>query len=119
MCGTNTRPAAAPLIWDAKIAIAARGHAKDMADHNYFSHDSQDGRNFVDRMTNAGYTGFATSENIAAGQQTPEDVMQTWLNSSGHCDDIMDAKTKEIGIGVAQNSSSKYGIYWVQDFGSR
>ncbi len=119
MCGTNKRPTATPLVWDAKLAVAARGHAKDMADHDYFSHVSQDGRSFVDRIVNAGYTGFAISENIAAGQQTPEDVMQTWLNSSGHCDDIMNADTKELGVGMAQNSGSKYGVYWVQDFGGR
>lgn len=118
-CGTNKHPAAAPLVWDAKLAVAARGHAKDMADRNYFSHTSQDGRSFVDRITNAGYKGFAIGENIAAGQQTAEDVMQSWLNSAGHCNNIMNADAKELGVGMAQNSSSQYGVYWVQNFGAR
>ena len=117
-CGTTSYPAASALTWNASLATAARNHASDMAVRNYFSHTSQDGRTFVQRATNAGYSGYrALGENIAAGQSTPESVVTGWLNSPGHCSNIMSADFRELGVGVGTGGS--YGIYWVQDFGAR
>lgn len=117
-CGTTSYPAAPALTWNASLATAARSHASDMAVSNYFSHTSQDGRTFVQRATNAGYSGYrALGENIAAGQPTPESVVAGWLNSPGHCSNIMSANFRELGVGVGTGGS--YGIYWVQDFGAR
>ncbi len=117
-CGSTSFPAVPALIWNASLATAARDHASDMAAKNYFSHTSQDGRTFVQRVTNAGYSGYrALGENIAAGQPTPESVVAGWLNSPGHCSNIMSADFKELGVGMATGGS--YGIYWVQDFGTR
>lgn len=117
-CGTTSYPAASALTWNASLATAARNHASDMAVRNYFSHTSQDGRTFVQRATNAGYSGYrALGENIAAGQPTPESVVAGWLNSPGHCSNIMSANFRELGVGVGTGGS--YGIYWVQDFGAR
>ena len=117
-CGTTSYPAAPALTWNASLATAARNHASDMAVRNYFSHTSQDGRTFVQRATNAGYSGYrALGENIAAGQPTPESVVAGWLNSPGHCSNIMSANFRELGVGVGTGGS--YGIYWVQDFGAR
>ena len=117
-CGTTSYPAAPALTWNASLATAARNHASDMAVRNYFSHASQDGRTFVQRATNAGYSGYrALGENIAAGQPTPESVVAGWLNSPGHCSNIMNADFRELGVGVGTGGS--YGIYWVQDFGAR
>ena len=118
-CGTTAYPAAAPLTWNAQLAASARGHAADMAARNYFDHTSQDGRTFVNRIVNAGYTGYrAIAENIAAGQPTPEEVVSGWVASPGHCANIMNAALRELGVGSASSSTSSYGIYWVQDFGA-
>lgn len=117
-CGTTSYPAAPALTWNASLATAARNHASDMAVRNYFSHTSQDGRTFVQRATNAGYSSYrALGENIAAGQPTPESVVAGWLNSPGHCSNIMSANFRELGVGVG--TGGIYGIYWVQDFGAR
>ena len=117
-CGTSSFPAVPALTWNASLAKAARDHASDMAAKNYFSHTSQDGRTFDVRITNAGYSGYrALGENIAAGQPTPESVVAGWLNSPGHCSNIMSASYKELGVGMATGGS--YGTYWVQDFGAR
>lgn len=62
---------------------AAQAHADDMAQRDYFSHNSQDGRTPGSRITAAGCIWNAYGENIAAGQGTPEAVMKTWKNSSG------------------------------------
>src|SRR6478609_9018390 len=57
-----------PLAIDAHITSAAQGHASDMRTHNYFEHESQDGRSPFDRMKNAGVNFMAAAENIAMGQ---------------------------------------------------
>ncbi|MGP4101121.1 CAP domain-containing protein [Nonomuraea sp. KM90] len=107
-----------PLKHDAQLNAAARGHSADMAAKNYFSHDSQDGRSFMDRIRAAGFTGGSGwAENIAAGQTSPASVVQAWMNSSGHRANIMNCKYTLIGVGAAKNSSGK--IYWTQDFAAK
>lgn len=103
---------------DPQLRAAAFGHSADMAAKNYFSHDSQDGRSFMDRIRAAGFTGGSGwAENIAMGQRTPAEVMQGWMNSSGHRANIMNCKYNLIGVGVAKNSSGR--LYWTQDFAAR
>ncbi len=106
------------LTANSALTKAAQGHASDMLANNYFSHDSQNGTNPFDRMTAAGYHWSAAAENIAAGQQTPADVMQSWMNSEGHRANILNCGLKDIGVGYAAGSGADYGQYWVQDFGS-
>ncbi|MCA9524575.1 MAG: CAP domain-containing protein, partial [Myxococcales bacterium] len=72
----------------------------DMVAQNYFSHTSKDGRSPAQRMKDAGATNLgAWGENIAAGSSTAEAVMQQWLNSSGHCQNLMNRSFAFIGIG--------------------
>ena len=88
-----------------------------MATKNYFSHTSLDGRTVAQRITATGYAWRAIGENIAAGQTTPEQVVAGWLQSEGHCRNIMNPAYQELGVGYAQDGS--YGTTWVQDFGAR
>lgn len=99
----------APYAWSPELGLAAQRHAQDMVDQDYFSHDSLDGRSFSDRAMEAGYDGFPRGENIAAGQQTPEQVMDSWMNSSGHRMNIL-SDADEIGVGLVE-------FHWVQVFG--
>jgi uncharacterized protein YkwD len=92
-------------------------HSKDMADKNYFDHDSQDGRTPDDRMAEQGYEDGTTGENIAAGYPTAEKVFEIWRNSPGHNENMLDEDFAVIGIGLAENDSSEYGEYWTTDFG--
>lgn len=119
-CGTSGNfPAVAPVVWNDKLTAAADGHALDMAAKNYFSHDSQDGRSFSTRITNAGYTWSAVGENIAAGQGTVEAVMTSWRNSAGHCANLMSASFVDVGVACrpAASSANTYSKYWVMDLG--
>ena len=118
-CGTTSYAATTPLTYNAALEKAAQAHAADMAAKNYFSHTSQDGRTFSQRVTAAGYTWTRVAENIAAGQTTPESVVAGWLQSAGHCANIMSPALKELGVGYAYTSTSTYKHYWVQDFGTR
>jgi uncharacterized protein YkwD len=101
------------------LTSAAQAHSADMAAHSYFDHNSQDGRSPFDRITAAGYKFSTAAENIAAGQRTPQDVMTSWMNSPGHKANILNCALHEIGVGYATSSSSTYGAYWTQDFGTQ
>lgn len=119
MCGDKQMPAAAPVTWNGYLAAAAKGHAQDMADKGYFGHESQDGRTMTNRVEAAGYTGWRNlGENIAAGY-TAKDVVQGWLDSPSHCETLMDADLKEVGVSYVFKASSKFGTYWVSNFGTR
>lgn len=104
---------------------ASRYHAADLAQDNYFEHDSYDriGGNlqFVcgvwDRVPSFyGTNWYSMAENIAAGQTTPEEVMNGWMASSGHRANILSTSNWEIGVGYYQGSGTYYR-YWAQDFG--
>lgn len=116
-CGTTSFAPAAPLAYNAQLTQAAQAHATDLATRNYFSHTSLDGRTVAQRITATGYAWVAIGENIAAGQTTPEQVVAGWLQSEGHCRNIMNPAYKDLGVGYAQGGS--YGTTWVQDFGAR
>lgn len=115
-CGTTSHAAAPALNANAQLNQAAQGHASDMADRNYFSHTSQDGRTMADRINATGYRWSTIGENIAAGQATPEEVVSGWLSSPGHCRNIMNPAFRELGVSYVQGGS--YGHYWVQNFGT-
>ncbi|MFI5844877.1 CAP domain-containing protein [Catenuloplanes sp. NPDC051500] len=97
-----------------KLRTATRGHSQDMADQDYFDHKSLDGRSPWDRAGAAGYDN-AIGENIAKGQQTPEAVMESWMNSDGHRANILNCKAKETGVGLAYDGNTPI---WTQMFGS-
>lgn len=117
-CGTDFYPAAPPLTWNTLLAVAAAGHSTDMASHNYFSHTGLDGRNAKDRIDATGYLSNYLGENIYAGGGDVAAAINTWLNSAGHCANIMSSHFKDFGAACALNASSTYGHYWTQDFAS-
>ncbi|OYO16909.1 hypothetical protein BI335_09110 [Enemella evansiae] len=104
-----------PVTENPALASSARAHSTDMAQNNYFSHTSQDGRSPFDRMRDAGYTGNRMAENIAAGQPTPVAVMESWMNSAGHRANILNCAYTDLGVGYA--TGGQYGTYWTQNFG--
>lgn len=117
-CGGRRFPPAGPVELDVQLREAARAHSKDMADQRYFSHDSQDGRDFMDRILATGYSGQGPwGENIAAGQTSAQEVVDGWMDSPGHCENIMTAEFGVLGVGLYQSQSSEYGLYWTQNFG--
>jgi hypothetical protein len=59
------------------------------------------------------------AENIAAGQGSPEAAMNSWMNSEGHRKNLLDPRAKEIGVGHVFAGGTRYGHYWVQNFGAR
>ena len=117
-CGNDSFAAARPLRLNASLDGVAIAHAEDMARYSYFSHTGRDGSSVSQRASRAGYRWRVIGENIAAGQMQAEAVVQGWLNSPGHCANIMSPAYTEMGAAFAVNNKSSAGIYWVQMFGA-
>jgi uncharacterized protein YkwD len=107
-----------------KLNVASYRHSADMAQRDYFAHDTrlplppgQSGAAFTDRMHAAGYTSYsAAGENIAAGHSTAQAAFNAWKNSAGHNANMLNASFTQIGIGLAYDVDSTYGYYWTTDF---
>lgn len=101
----------AALKVDPTLSKMAHEKARDMSANNYFSHTSPTYGSPFDMMKKFGITYNCAGENIAMGQQTPQEVVNAWMNSAGHRANILNPNYNYIGVGyVAQ------GNYWVQDF---
>lgn len=97
-----------------KLTAVANEKARDMAENNYFSHTSPTYGTPFQMLQQYGIRYKTAGENIAAGQRTPEEVMESWMNSSGHRANILNPSYTEIGIGYYAGGS--YGSEWVQIF---
>jgi len=116
-CGAERFTAAPPLNSSKKLHDAAADHARDMVKKKFFDHRGSDGSQPKDRVLRTGYKSRLTGENIAMGPESAEEVVEGWLDSPGHCANIMDPRFQDIGVGLA--SGKKRGeIYWVQTFGT-
>lgn len=102
-----------PFVYNVTLAETARAHSQDMIDRNFFSHTNPDGEDPFDRMRDNGLSFSMAAENIAAGQRTPEEVVNSWMNSEGHRANILGG-CEELGVGLALGGS--YGYYWTQCF---
>ncbi len=113
-CGDRSFAPAPPVKLSQTLAGVAFGHADDMARHNYFEHEDLLGRSPADRVRAVGYQEKLVGENIAYGPKSAEEVVQGWLDSPGHCENIMDPRFAEMGIAYAAGQASRRGLFWVQ-----
>ena len=102
------------LTLDRRLIVAAYDHADDMARRGYFGHESPDGDGSGDRMREAGYPWSRYGENIARGQESVYEVVDGWMHSPVHRENIMDCRLRQMGIGLA--FARDRTPYWVQDF---
>lgn len=102
------------LKLDTAMSNVARMKSKDMADNNYFAHQSPTYGSAGDMLTKFGIRWSAWGENIASGQRTPEAVVTAWMNSSGHRANIMSTNFSRIGVGYVTNANGT--PYWTQMF---
>jgi uncharacterized protein YkwD len=112
-CGDERFGPADDLVMQPALRCAARVHSADMASNDFFGHSNQAGETPWDRMERAGYAWGGAGENIAGGQRTPEGAMQAWMNSPGHCANIMNPGFVHFGVGYVDGAN-----LWTQTFAS-
>ena len=103
-----------PLQMDWELARVARMKSEDMAKKNYFSHTSPTYGSPFDMMKQFGISFRTAGENIASGQTTPKEVMESWMNSQGHRANILKPDYTHLGVGYYRGGS--YGHMWTQMF---
>ncbi len=99
------------LEWDDDIAGCTDIRAEELVE--LFSHDRPDGRSCFSVFDDEGVSKGWSGENIAMGQTTPKQVMESWMNSKGHRENILNKNFKKMGVGCYY-SDGRY--YWVQLF---
>ncbi len=115
-CGGRRLSAVPPLALSDTLSEAAAAHAADMAASGVMSHRGSDGSNAGERVTRVGYSWRAYGENVAAGQQDADAVVESWLESPGHCTNIMGAQFTEMGVAFELAPQSPLRILWAQVF---
>ncbi|QCX33437.1 SafA/ExsA family spore coat assembly protein [Caloramator sp. E03] len=97
-----------------QLCRVARYKSQDMIDKKYFSHTSPTYGSPFTMMQNFGIRFSSAGENIAYGQRTPQEVMNAWMNSSGHRANILSPSYTQIGVGLAKDANGV--CYWTQMF---
>ncbi len=122
-CGDTYMEPVPALEWNSQAEEAATAHTVDMAENSFMGHSGSDGSSAGDRLRRAGYSYRTWGENVAQGQRTEEDVMNSWLNSAGHCRNIMNPNFTHVGAAkVTGETQCPYpwfcypSIYWTQVF---
>ena len=100
-----------PLTADWELSRVARYKSHDMKTNKYFSHTSPVYGSPFDMMKSFGISYRYAGENIAKGQSTPQAVVNSWMNSSGHRANILNKNYTHIGVGYVES-----GKYWTQMF---
>lgn len=119
-CGARAFGAAAPLAWDEALGAAALAHSRDMAARRRFAHQGSDGSEAATRATRAGYSWRLVGENIAAGQTSAQEAVAGWIESPGHCANLMNPAFTEMGAGYDISRARMPGfVYWTQVFAAR
>ena len=104
------------LTIDGRLVDAAQRHSNDMAAMNTLTHTGSDGSNPGQRMRDAGYPTSYWAENAAAGYSSADDVMNGWMNSSGHRANILSSRVVHIGVAVAYAADGT--PYWTMTLAS-
>lgn len=102
------------LSYNWEVARVARIKSEDMMNNGYFSHTSPTYGSPFTMLKNFGINYSAAGENIAKGQRSASEVMNSWMNSSGHRANILNTNYKEIGVGAVKDKNGT--IYWTQMF---
>lgn len=122
--GLRAKAGCPALVMNAKLVAAAQGHARAMAEQDFFGHAGRDGSRFSARIAAQGYSYSAAAENIAAGQASAAAVVASWLESAGHRRNMLNCNFRDTGIAVVYQpddqplpgNRSALRYYWVQEF---
>ena len=104
-----------PLTTFSTLQSGAEIRAREIV--TLFSHTRPNGESCFTVLDEVGIGNYQSAgENIAAGQNSPAAVMNSWMDSEGHRNNILSASYKHIGVGMKHEPNSTYGKHWVQLF---
>lgn len=101
---------------DETAVAAARNHSRDMADRDYFAHESPEGSTFVERYKAVNGINTASGENLHGGYMLGVSSFSSLLNSLGHRENMLAEGHRYLGVGFAYNPDSTYKYYTTQLF---
>lgn len=104
------------LTLDERLSKAAAMQSANQASRSWIGHEGPDGSKPKDRAARAGYRAKIASENVASGQKSFSDAMQSWEGSAGHRENLLRPQVTAIGVGMAKNSSGR--PYWTLVLGA-
>lgn len=115
----SVRVGLSQLSFNDRLNDAAYKHCDWMAVNGILTHNGADGQ-LSDRLARSGYGYVSAGENIALGQETPDEVFNSWMNSPGHKHNILSPDYNEIGIAMVEvHQNGMPRKYWCVVFGRR
>jgi|CXWL01.1.fsa_nt_gi uncharacterized protein YkwD len=119
VCGAGGRfEPAAPLNWSHTLERAAELHALDMGQRGNISHQGGDGASLADRVNRQGYGWSRIGENVAAGRATVPATLAQWMDSPGHCANIMNKTFSEVALASRREPGKTYEWFWAMVLGA-
>lgn len=102
--------------WDQHLSIIGLRHSRDMAERDYFSHTTPEGMSASDRAKQVNYGYRRISENISLQTVDPtmsvtcvaEEIVDGWIDSSGHRENVFDSKVTHHGVGCYIDGAQIY-----------
>ena len=95
-----------PLREDDRLIRVADLRMRDMLDLGYWAHVAPDGRSPFELLRPSGYLFQSAGENLASGFETAELLVQSWMESKGHRDNIMSATYQDCGVAVIEGATT-------------
>lgn len=117
VCGGTAYPAASAVSWNGQLQAAATVMASDIARTGSHSHIGSDGSTFGSRIAAAGYSYSYAGENIAWGYGSVQAVVDAWMASTAHCQNMMKPEFREIGASCVRSGAGDTAF--ALEFGTR
>ncbi len=116
-CGEHVFRPAPPMAWSDTLEKATHAHSQNMVQTGFFAHVSPSGETMRDRILQHTdeFDGFG--ENIARGQRSSRQVLESWLNSPGHCRNIMNPDYTHVAVSVVADAEEVSAPYWTMKLG--
>jgi len=107
-CGSRYHKPVRPVKWNDTLAQAAKKHSRDLVTKENLGHTAPDGSGPGERIARLGYKWMTYGENVGEGYLTPEEVVNAWMKSQGHCENIMNPGFKDAGAAYAKGTRRTY-----------
>jgi len=108
-----------PLSLNNELTSAAQGKAANMFQNDYWAHFAPDGTSPWDFIKGAGYNYSYAGENLAKGFTSSSDIVQAWMNSPSHRENMLSNKYKDVGFAIQEgNLLGEDTVLVVEEFGA-